>query len=106
LLEVGGRDNFYSVVYPIATPLYDQLNMKAMKVANALKIAPVAFYPAYYEKEEDADLRDIAHMVINNIKTDQPYRFHPTPARQLYPEPQAFAGSLDGILETHGCRGY
>ena len=48
LLEVGGRDNFYSVVYPIATPLYDQLNMKAMKVANALKIAPVAFYPAYY----------------------------------------------------------
>jgi DNA polymerase-3 subunit alpha len=51
LLEVGGRDNFYSVVYPIATPLYDQLNMKAMKVANALKIAPVAFYPAYYEKK-------------------------------------------------------
>ncbi|HBT2866436.1 TPA: DNA polymerase III subunit alpha [Klebsiella pneumoniae] len=76
LLAAGGRDNFYSVVYPIPTPLYDQLNMKAMKVANALKIAPVAFYPAYYEKEEDADLRDIAHMVINNIKTDQPYRFH------------------------------
>ena len=48
--------------------------MKAMKVANALKIAPAAFYPAYYEKEEDADLRDIAF--INNIKTDQPYRFH------------------------------
>lgn len=76
LLSTGGRDNFYSVVYPISTPLYDQLNKKAMSVAQALKIAPVAFYPAYYEKEEDADLRDIAHMVINNIKTDQPYRFH------------------------------
>lgn len=76
VLSAGGRDNFYSVVYPIATPLYDQLNAKAMKVAQALKLSPVAFYPAYYEKEEDADLRDIAHMVINNIKTDQPYRFH------------------------------
>ena len=76
LLEAGGRDNFYSVVYPIFTPLYDQLNTKAMKVAQALKIAPVALYPAYYEKPEDADLRDIAHMVINNIKNDQPYRFH------------------------------
>lgn len=75
LLRKGGSKNFYSAIYPIATPLYDQLNARAVKVASALKINPVAFYPAYYESADDADLKDIAHMVINNIKVDQPHRF-------------------------------
>ncbi|WP_042835315.1 hypothetical protein, partial [Yersinia pestis] len=47
LVTAGGRDNFYSVVYPHPTPFYDQINVRAMKVASALKIEPVAFYPAY-----------------------------------------------------------
>ncbi|MCQ4179884.1 DNA polymerase III subunit alpha, partial [Klebsiella pneumoniae] len=37
-------------------------------------IEPVAFYPAYYEGVDDADIKDIAHMVMNNIKVDQPHR--------------------------------
>lgn len=75
LIRRGGSENFRSVVYPIDTPLYDQLNIRAMKVANALAITPVALYPAYYETDSDADLKDIAHMVINNIKVDQTHRF-------------------------------
>ncbi|WP_016598989.1 PHP domain-containing protein, partial [Yersinia pestis] len=74
LVTAGGRDNFYSVVYPHPTPFYDQINVRAMKVASALKIEPVAFYPAYYEAVDDADIKDIAHMVTNNIKIDQPHR--------------------------------
>ncbi len=74
LVTAGGRDNFYSVVYPHPTPFYDQINVRAMKVASALKIEPVAFYPAYYEAIDDADIKDIAHMVTNNIKIDQPHR--------------------------------
>lgn len=74
LITAGGRDNFYSVVYPHPTPFYDQINVRAMKVASALKIEPVAFYPAYYEGVDDADIKDIAHMVMNNIKVDQPHR--------------------------------
>lgn len=74
LVTAGGRDNFYSVVYPHPTPFYDQINVRAMKVASALKIEPVAFYPAYYESIDDADIKDIAHMVTNNIKIDQPHR--------------------------------
>ncbi|WP_430623036.1 DNA polymerase III subunit alpha [Enterobacter kobei] len=74
LVHAGGRENFYCAVYPIATPLYDQLNSKALKVASALKIEPVAFYPAYYEAPTDADIKDIAHMVLNNIKIDQLHR--------------------------------
>ncbi|EBU7629439.1 hypothetical protein DK710_25415, partial [Salmonella enterica subsp. enterica serovar Virchow] len=66
--------NFYSVVYPHPTPFYDQINVRAMKVASELKIEPVAFYPAYYEAVDDADIKDIAHMVTNNIKIDQPHR--------------------------------
>jgi DNA polymerase-3 subunit alpha len=75
LVRSGGTENFYSVVYPISTPLYDQLNSRALKVAQALKLNPVAMYPAYYESEGDADLKDVAHLVINNIKLDQDYRF-------------------------------
>lgn len=74
LITAGGKDNFYSVVYPHPTPFYDQINVRAMKVASALKIEPVAFYPAYYESIDDADIKDIAHMVTNNIKIDQPHR--------------------------------
>lgn len=74
LITAGGRENFYSVVYPHPTPFYDQINVRAMKVASALKIEPVAFYPAYYEGVDDADIKDIAHMVMNNIKVDQPHR--------------------------------
>lgn len=74
LVTAGGRDNFYSVVYPHPTPFYDQINVRAMKVASALKIEPVAFYPAYYEAIDDADIKDIAHMFTNNIKIDQPHR--------------------------------
>lgn len=74
LITAGGKDNFYSVVYPHPTPFYDQINVRAMKVASALKIEPVAFYPAYYESIDDADIKDIAHMVTNNIKMDQPHR--------------------------------
>ncbi|HBY7114917.1 TPA: DNA polymerase III subunit alpha [Klebsiella pneumoniae] len=74
LIAAGGRENFYSVVYPHPTPFYDQINVRAMKVASALKIEPVAFYPAYYEGVDDADIKDIAHMVMNNIKVDQPHR--------------------------------
>lgn len=74
LITAGGKDNFYSVVYPHPTPFYDQINVRAMKVASALKIEPVAFYPAYYESIDDADIKDIAHMVMNNIKIDQPHR--------------------------------
>lgn len=74
LITAGGKDNFYCVVYPHPTPFYDQINVRAMKAANALKIEPVAFYPAYYESPDDADIKDIAHMVINNIKIDQQYR--------------------------------
>lgn len=74
LITPGGKDNFYSVVYPHPTPFYDQINVRAMKVASALKIEPVAFYPAYYESIDDADIKDIAHMVTNNIKIDQPHR--------------------------------
>ncbi|AYN92371.1 DNA polymerase III subunit alpha (plasmid) [Escherichia coli] len=74
LITAGGKDNFYSVVYPHPTPFYDQINVRAMKVASALKIEPVAFYPAYYESTDDADIKDIAHMVTNNIKIDQPHR--------------------------------
>ncbi|MFU8601285.1 DNA polymerase III subunit alpha [Escherichia coli] len=74
LITAGGKNNFYSVVYPHPTPFYDQINVRAMKVASALKIEPVAFYPAYYESIDDADIKDIAHMVTNNIKIDQPHR--------------------------------
>ncbi|EKM3761022.1 PHP domain-containing protein, partial [Salmonella enterica] len=74
LITAGGRENFYNVVYPHPTPFYDQINVRAMKVARALKIEPVAFYPAYYEEVDDADIKDIAHMVTNNIKIDQPHR--------------------------------
>ncbi len=81
LITAGGRENFYSVVYPHPTPFYDQINVRAMKVASALKIEPVAFYPAYYEGVDDADIKDIAHMVMNNIKVDQPHRLRiPTSA--------------------------
>jgi DNA polymerase-3 subunit alpha len=74
LVAAGGRENFYCSVYPVATPFYDQINTKAIKVACALKIEPVAFYPAYYEGQDDADIKDIAHMVLNNIKIEQLYR--------------------------------
>jgi DNA polymerase-3 subunit alpha len=43
-------------------------------VASALKIEPVAFYPATNEAPTDADIKDIAHMVLNNIKIDQLHR--------------------------------
>lgn len=75
LIRAGGTENFYSVVYPIDTPLYDQLNIRALKVAQALKLNPVALYPAYYETDADADTKDLAFLVLENIKMDQDYRF-------------------------------
>lgn len=73
LTAAGGTDKLYAAVYPIATPLYDQINSQVLKYADALGLPKVAFYPAYYD-EGDAALKDVAYLVANNIKADQPWR--------------------------------
>jgi DNA polymerase-3 subunit alpha len=105
LVRSGGAENFYSVVYPISTPLYDQLNSRALKVAQALKLNPVAMYPAYYESEEDADLKDVAHLVINNIKLDQDYRFRFPYQRDNGIQDRAFTDPAERVFHPHGRTG-
>lgn len=73
LLAAGGSEGLLAAIYPIATPLFDQINARILHCADALGLKKVAFYPAYYENG-DADLKDVAYLVANNIKTDQPWR--------------------------------
>lgn len=73
LAEVN-RDDLYAAVYPMSSPFFDQVNIKATAAAESLSLKKVAFYPAYYENADDADLKDIAYQVCNNIKSDQTYR--------------------------------
>lgn len=68
------KDDLYSAVYPMASPFFDQINIKACQVAESLSLNRVAFYPAYYESIDDADLKDVAYQVCNNVKADQTYR--------------------------------
>lgn len=74
LIAKGGATQLVSAIYPIETPLYDQINKRANDFALSRGLTRVAFYPAYYENESDADIKDVAYLVINNIKADQPYR--------------------------------
>ncbi|MDE9568791.1 DNA polymerase III subunit alpha [Xenorhabdus bovienii] len=68
------RDDLYAAVYPMASPYFDQINIKSSHVAEAFSLKRVAFYPAYYESLEDADLKDVAYQVCNNVKSDQVHR--------------------------------
>lgn len=73
LVAAGGTSGLLATIYPIPTPLYDEINSRILRYADSLGLQKVAFYPAYYEAG-DADLKDVAYLVANNIKTDQPWR--------------------------------
>lgn len=68
------REDLYCATYPMASPFYDQINIKSAQAAEKLSLNRVAFYPAYYETKEDATLKDVAYQVCNNVKSDQPHR--------------------------------
>lgn len=74
MIGAGNASDCVMALYPIETPLYDQINKKALEYANQKELVVAAFYPAYYETIEDADIKDFAYLVINNVKADQPYR--------------------------------
>ncbi|CDL81066.1 DNA polymerase III subunit alpha [Xenorhabdus szentirmaii] len=68
------REDLYAAVYPMNSPFFDQINIKSSITAETLSLKRVAFYPAYYESSDDADLKDIAYQVCNNVKSDQVHR--------------------------------
>lgn len=69
------KDDFYNVIYPINTPFYDALNDKSLQLTNSDLCKHAVFLPAYYKEIDDADLKDVAYLVVNNIKPDQSYRY-------------------------------
>lgn len=69
-------NDFYNIVYPINSPFYDTLNDRSLKIALSNSAIKNTFlFPAYYKEVEDADLKDVANLVVNNIKPDQLYRY-------------------------------
>ncbi|KLU17191.1 MULTISPECIES: DNA polymerase III subunit alpha [Xenorhabdus] len=73
-LAFVNRDDLYAAIYPMASPFFDQINIKSSLAADTLSLKKIAFYPAYYEMPEDADLKDVAYQVCNNVKSDQIHR--------------------------------
>ena len=74
LLSAGNRDDLLAAIYPVNTPLYDQLNAKTLALAERTHLQSVCFNPAYYATDANADDKDLMYLIANNIKPDQHYR--------------------------------
>jgi DNA polymerase-3 subunit alpha len=74
---------------PAATPLYDTLNIRAIKLAEELGLPTLVTYPTFYRSGE-ADFQEIMGAVSRNVKVSDPWHysqhlrdFHPYSDRQL-----------------------
>ena len=69
-----GRDNVYSELVPIDTPLFDTLNGEAMMVAQLQDMPLLVTYPAMYRNAEAADSLEVLKCITTNTKMDVRYR--------------------------------
>ena len=69
-----GKDNVYSELCPIDTPLFDTLNGQAMKVAQLMDMPTLVTYPAFYRDAGSADSLEVLKCITTNTKMDVRYR--------------------------------
>ena len=108
LLKGTGNDVYVELV-PVATPLFDTLNKKALKVIEDTNAKPLVTYPALYRKGDAATL-DVLGCVTTNTQMSVSYRpkqfikdFHlGEPAELIEHSRQSIArlARLDGVVTT------
>lgn len=69
----------YVELTPIATPLFDTLNKKAMDTAETLGLPLTASYPMFYADEEGADSLDVLRSITSKQDTPMGSIFLPVP---------------------------
>lgn len=76
LVERFGESRTFVELVPIATPLFDTLNSKALEVATrlGLEAQTLVTYPIMYRDETDADTRDVLAVITAQQKMDSPAR--------------------------------
>jgi DNA polymerase-3 subunit alpha len=96
-----GRDNVYSELTPINTPLFDTLNGKAIEAAQRLDMPTLVTYPVFYRDKDSADSLEVLKCITSNTKMDVRYRsiqhvkdFYIQEPRHLVPRVKAAAGRV------------
>ena len=63
-----GTSQTFLELCPVATPLWDTLNYKAIQAASELGLSCIVTYPAFYASKEDADTLDVLNAISRNVK--------------------------------------
>jgi DNA polymerase-3 subunit alpha len=71
------RSQTFIEVVPVDTPLFDTLNIRAMKIAELLDIPTLLTIPMLYTQEADADTLDVLSAITTNTKMSAPWRSVP-----------------------------
>ena len=69
-----GKNNVYSELCPIDTPLFDTLNGKAMNVAQLMDMPTLVTYPTFYRDAASAESLEVLKCITTNTRMDVRYR--------------------------------
>lgn len=70
-LSTVDRSSVFLQLCPVETPFYDQVNKRVLDAADDFDLKVIANSPVYYLDEQDADTRDIYHIICNRQKVGE-----------------------------------
>lgn len=73
LITYHGKENVFVELVSINTPLFDTLNLRAIKCAKENDLKMIVGYPCLYKQEDDSDALDVLRAITSGEKMDSPY---------------------------------